>query len=107
MDAEAREHFADMGPEILALAEQLAGEVAPPVWDRIGRLTVLVDDHSGDRMREEIDAQTARTLAHFPGLAPAWWVVFAHVLNEIQPPCVGPRGVLRSHCQMPPLEEPA
>ena len=106
MHAEIREHFADMDPEIAAVAEQLEREVAPLVWARIVRLAVLIDDHAAERTRVEVDERTAQTLAHFPGIAPAWWVVYAHLRDEYPPSCVESHEG-RDFCQLPPLEEPA
>lgn len=105
MDAECREHFAAMTPEILAAVEQLERVVSPGVFDQVVRLTTLVDDHASDRIRAELEGDTARTLAHFPGIAPAWWVVYAHLRDEIPPPCTPMR--LPAHCTLPPLEEPS
>jgi hypothetical protein len=104
MDAECREHFADMTPEILAAVERLEQLVPPTVFDEIVRLTTRVADHASNHMRELVEQETAQVLAHFPGVAPAWWVVYAHRRDEIPPPCSPGRPPGR--CTLPPLEEP-
>jgi len=106
MDPECREHFASMTPEILAAVEQLERVVSPGVFDQVVRLTTLVDDHASGRMQSLCDHDTAQTLAHFPGIAPAWWVVTAHLRGEFIPPCI-PNRVWGGPCALPPLEEEA
>src|SRR2546423_8667044 len=101
-----RAMFTDLGGEVLALAEALEQDVPPLVFERIIALVTKASDEASDQVRTECDEAVARTLAHFPGIAPAWWAVAAHLRDEFAAPCLE-RGKLDPHCQLRPLEEPA
>jgi hypothetical protein len=103
MDANWRGCLELMGPAILAEMERLEQEVPPPLWERVAGLLATVDDEGFSRGRRGVEAEMAAILAHFPGLQPAWEVVWAHLRNEFVPDC-GELGKLHPHCSL--FEDP-
>src|SRR5690349_3545739 len=83
LDLKWRDTITSFGEQAVGLIAELEREVPPALLERILALCMAVDDHSGDTMREEMERNTARTLAHFPDIAPARWVVYAHLAHEI------------------------
>jgi hypothetical protein len=67
------------GPRAEALAEALERELPPPLWARVVELVSAVEDHAIDVTIAERDEHTARVLAYFPGIMPAWHAVGAYL----------------------------
>ena len=102
MDTEQRDTLASYGAPVLAEAQALERELPPPLWERVAALLRAVDNATGARVLAEVDAETAAILAHFPGIAPAWQVVWGHLRNEHLPPCTEYRR--RGPALLEPLE---
>jgi len=106
MHANWRSTFEEMDSRVLAEMETLEQDLLPPLWERVAALLLAVDtaaDNAGaGRMLRLCDAETAAILAHFPGIAPAWQVVWGHLRNEHLPECTEYRR--RGPALMEPLE---
>jgi hypothetical protein len=103
VNSEWRGSLALLGPAVLADMERLEREVPRPVWERVAGLLVRVDGDGFGRGQRLVEAEMAAILAHFPGIKPAWEVVWAHLRNEFVPDC-GALGRLDPHCTL--LEDP-
>jgi hypothetical protein len=91
-------YSAELTGHILALAVQLT----PAQLGALGTIIGGLDNEAFDRARHEGEAEMARTLAHFPGLAPAWRVVFNHLDGvDDGSPCTQWTGRDKPLCTLP------
>jgi hypothetical protein len=83
-----------VGEQAQALAAQLPDALVAELW----ALLRALDDQTADAVSTAEATYLRATLAHFPGIAPAWWVVYAHVRDGIMAPCANAEGL----CQEQP-----